>query len=267
MPCQSHPPPFNFPNNTEYKPLSSSLFKFLQPRDTPSLLCTITFLSSLFSNYERHFRSFVFDFIVITKYKITTPLIFLNVYTHAVYSVWSPALSTYFFHLCSTQSAPALHSSLLRWCKKGVTAVLIVFWFKSFSWTWLSHMYRKPIITWCEIWRIARMYQHLPAPILHQILQITMAMKCCIALVKMAPCSNSSGCLWQTAGLTLSCKSQQKYRYGMVTSPFQLKSMTYMTFRAPWPCCDIFSLVTLEGAIQQLFQLQVKWMHPWLVNH
>jgi len=60
------------------------------------------------------------------------------------------------------------------------------------------------------------MYQHLPAPTLHQILHITMAMSCCIVLVKMAPCSNSSGCLWQTAGLTLSCKSQQKYGHGMV---------------------------------------------------
>jgi hypothetical protein len=38
-------------------------------------------------------------------------------------------------------------------------------------------------------------------------LHITMAMSCCIVLVKMAPCSNSSGCLWQTADLTLSCKS------------------------------------------------------------
>jgi hypothetical protein len=85
MPCQSHLPPFNFPNNSEYKPWSSSLFKFLQPPDTSSLLGTITFLSSLFSNYEDHFRSFVFDFIIITKYKIT--LLFLNVYTHVVYSV------------------------------------------------------------------------------------------------------------------------------------------------------------------------------------
>ena len=87
MPCQPHLPPFNFPHNSEYKPWSSSSFKFLQPPDNSSLLGTITFLSSLFSNYEGHFRSFVFDFIVITKYKITIPLIFLNVYTHVVYSM------------------------------------------------------------------------------------------------------------------------------------------------------------------------------------
>jgi len=33
------------------------------------------------SIYVGHFRSFVYDVIVITKYKITTHLIFLNVYT------------------------------------------------------------------------------------------------------------------------------------------------------------------------------------------
>lgn len=54
--------------------------------------------------------------------------------------------------------------------------------------------------------------QHLPHPTLHQILHITMAMTCCTVLVKMAPCSNCSGCLRRTAGL-----SQQKYRHGMVT--------------------------------------------------
>jgi len=34
--------------------------------------------------YVGHFRSFVCDFIVITKYKITTLPIFLNVYTCAL---------------------------------------------------------------------------------------------------------------------------------------------------------------------------------------
>jgi hypothetical protein len=37
MPCQSHPPWFNYPNNSEYKPRSSSLFSFLQPPVTSSL--------------------------------------------------------------------------------------------------------------------------------------------------------------------------------------------------------------------------------------
>ena len=33
-----------------------------------------------------------------------------------------------------------------------------------------------------ETWRVARMYQHLPAPTLHRPLHITMAMRCCIVL-------------------------------------------------------------------------------------
>jgi len=37
--------------------------------------------------YVDHFRSFVYDFIVITKYQITTQLIFLNVYTCVLYSM------------------------------------------------------------------------------------------------------------------------------------------------------------------------------------
>ena len=76
--------------------------------------------------YISHIRSFVYDFIVTTKYKITTLPIFLNVYTHILYSLYSPALSTHFFHLCGKQSITALHSSLLRWCKEAVTAVLIM---------------------------------------------------------------------------------------------------------------------------------------------
>jgi hypothetical protein len=37
--------------------------------------------------YVGHFRSFMYDFIVITKYKITTLLIFLNVYTYVLYTI------------------------------------------------------------------------------------------------------------------------------------------------------------------------------------
>jgi len=38
-------------------------------------------------NYEGHFRNFVYDFIVITKYKITSLMIFLNVYTNVLHSM------------------------------------------------------------------------------------------------------------------------------------------------------------------------------------
>ena len=51
------------------------------------------------ANYEGHFRSSVYDFIVTTKYKITKLLIYLNVYTCVLCSVQSPALSTHFSHL------------------------------------------------------------------------------------------------------------------------------------------------------------------------
>jgi hypothetical protein len=50
-------------------------------------------------NYEGHFRSFVCNCLVITKYKITTLLIFLNVYTYVLYSMQSPALSTHVSYL------------------------------------------------------------------------------------------------------------------------------------------------------------------------
>jgi len=41
---------------------------------------------------------------------------------------------------------------------------------------------KQPVITWGEIWRVGRMYQHLPVQTLHQILHITMAVRCCIVL-------------------------------------------------------------------------------------
>jgi len=50
-------------------------------------------------NYEGHFRSFVYDCLVITKHKITTLPIFLNVYTYVLYSVQSPTLSTHVSYL------------------------------------------------------------------------------------------------------------------------------------------------------------------------
>jgi len=37
-------------------------------------------------NYEGHFRNSVYYFIAITNYKITTLLIFLNVYTKVLHS-------------------------------------------------------------------------------------------------------------------------------------------------------------------------------------
>jgi hypothetical protein len=46
------------------------------------LLCIVCHHISTGLYYIGHFRSFVYDFIGITKYKITTLLIFLNVYTY-----------------------------------------------------------------------------------------------------------------------------------------------------------------------------------------
>jgi len=46
-----------------------------------------------------HFRSFVYDFIVITKDKVTTLLIFMNVYTYILYSLHLLGLFTRFSHL------------------------------------------------------------------------------------------------------------------------------------------------------------------------
>jgi hypothetical protein len=82
--------------------------------------------------------------------------------------------------------------------------------------------------------------------------------------VKMAPCSNSSGCLWQTAGLILSCKSQQKYRHGMVTH----KSISaeehgirdfQSTVMVPWNFL-LGDIGRCHSAA--VVQLRVKWMHP-----
>ena len=53
--------------------------------------------------YQDNFRSFVYDCLVITKYKITSLLIFLNVYAYVLHSIQSPVLST-----------AGLYSSLLR---------------------------------------------------------------------------------------------------------------------------------------------------------
>jgi len=40
------------------------------------------------------------------------------------------------------------------------------------------HTSQKPVTTCGEIWRARGMYQHLPAPTMHQILHVTMVMKC-----------------------------------------------------------------------------------------
>jgi hypothetical protein len=70
------------------------------------------------------FSGFLNDLIVITKYKIATLLIFLEI-THVLFSVLSLALFAHFSHLCGKQSIAALYLSVLRWCKVAMTAVLI----------------------------------------------------------------------------------------------------------------------------------------------
>jgi hypothetical protein len=68
----------------------------------------------------------VYDFIVITKYEIKILLIFLNVYTHVLYSMESPALSTHFSHLRGKRSIVALFLSTDGRFKEAVTAMLIL---------------------------------------------------------------------------------------------------------------------------------------------
>ena len=67
---------------------------------------------------------FLYDFVVITKYKITTFFIFLEI-THVLCSMRSPALFAHFSHLCDKLSIAALYMSMLRWCKGVMMAVLI----------------------------------------------------------------------------------------------------------------------------------------------
>ena len=67
----------------------------------------------------------MYDFIVITKFKITL-LIFLSVCICVVHWMKSPALSMHFSHLCGKLSIAGLYSSLLRWCKEANTAMLIL---------------------------------------------------------------------------------------------------------------------------------------------
>ena len=67
---------------------------------------------------------FLYDFIVISKCKITTLLIFLQI-THILFSMQSLALFAHFSHLCGKRSIAALYLSKLRWCKDVIMAVLI----------------------------------------------------------------------------------------------------------------------------------------------
>jgi hypothetical protein len=67
--------------------------------------------------YVGHFRRFVYDILVLTKYKITTLVVVLNIYTNVLYKMQSSLLSTHFSYLCGKQSIAALYSSLLRQCK------------------------------------------------------------------------------------------------------------------------------------------------------
>jgi len=61
-------------------------------------------------------------------------------------------------------------------------SVDIVFWFISSDLKMFFHTCRQPVIISGEIWRVWRMCQHLPAPLMHQILHITMVLSCSIIL-------------------------------------------------------------------------------------
>jgi len=105
------------PTQTESRTLYQ-IIKLVENGANHSLLsCNMT--------YVGHFRSYANNFIVITKYKIPTVLIFLNVYTYVLYSLQSQGLLTNFCHLCDKWSIAALYSSLLKWCKEEAIAVLI----------------------------------------------------------------------------------------------------------------------------------------------
>ena len=121
------------------------------------------------------------------------------------------------------------------------------------------HVCKQPVIIWGEIWRAGRMCQYLSAPLLHQILQIVMAMTVALSWSKMIPCSSSSGCLWWTASLTLSCKSAQKFGHGPFYQLAQdgqaqvyLGWRTWCAWLSEHPDCPMqFStLVTFRNAIQ-----------------
>ena len=97
-------------------------------------------------------------------------------------------------------------------------------------------------------------------------LHITMAVRYCTVLE--APYSNSSGCLQQTAGLTLSCKGAQSswpltivatVKRWSSTGPFQ-NTLIAPCNCLPWLCWGMpFSILS--------FWVRVKWMHAYLINH
>ena len=138
------------------------------------------------------------------------------------------------FPICSCSSIFILAQMMSR---DRDSSVNIVFRFKSFTPKMLFHMSKQPVITWGEIWKVGWMCQHLPAPLLYQILHIMMAMKSCTVLEQNDTMFKQ---FWFTVNsqpdlilqecaviLAIDCRRSS-------VSPFQLKNMTSMTFRATW---------------------------------
>jgi len=70
-------------------------------------------------------------------------------------------------------------------------------------------MFKQPVITWGEIWRVGRMCQHIPAPMLHQILHIMIVMRCCIVLEQKETMLKWFWLFTAKGGPHLACKHEQ----------------------------------------------------------
>jgi hypothetical protein len=116
----------------------------------------------------------------------------------------------------------------------------IVFRFRSFTPKVFFHTLKQPLITLGEIRRVRRMYQHLPAPALQQILHITMAMRCCIVLeqsdtilTQFSFTAKYPTFLYLQECTVILAIDRLADWHGMVKQKSnQLKNMTCVTFRA-----------------------------------
>jgi len=140
------------------------------------------------------------------------------------------------------------------------------------------HTNQKPVITCGEIWRATGTYQHLAVPTMHQILHITMGMRCYTVLeqndtmlkqfwffkAKSRPHLIPQECTLKVVAVY--CTNW----YGMVkhksisneehdVHDFHSTLTVLCNFLPQWHLDMKFSILS--------FQLRVERMHPWLVSH
>jgi hypothetical protein len=157
---------------------------------------------------------------------------------------------------------------MYRCCDSSVDTI---FQFKSFTPKMFFHIRKQPVITCGEIWRIRRKWNTSQPYCCTRFCTSWWQCDSALSWSKMKSCSSSSDCVPHPARVCSNIGHWQLYKLaqdGQVQ--LYILSKTWCAWLSEHPDCIVlfFFLGDIWTSLPALsFQLRMKWMLIWLINH